>query len=92
MTTYDASVWPPMALPTVQATTGDGGTAEPPVAPPLAVPEPTATESVDFTPVAVANATVETEYVRPHVTQAETDAEFGIVNGSNVVTNPYPLA
>lgn len=92
MTTYDASVWPPMALPTVQATTGNGGTAEAPDAPPLAVPDPTATETVDFQAEPDANATVETEYIRPHVTQAETDAEFGIVNGSNVVTNPYPLA
>ncbi len=91
-TNYSATVWPGMVLPPVAATTKNGGTAEAPDAPPQVVPAPTATQAVDFDPVAAANAVKATSYVRPPVTEQQIRSEFGIVLGSDVVTNPYPPA
>lgn len=89
-TTYSATVWPPLEVPAPESTTGNGGTADAPTAPPQALPEPTETRAIDHDPTPP--PAVSTTYVRPAVTQATTDAVFKIVNGSNVVTNPYPLA
>ena len=90
MTTYSATVWPPLEVPAVESTTGNGGTAAAPTAPSQELPTPAETALVNFDPTPPPD--VSTTYVRPVVTQQTTDNVFKIINGSNVVTNPYPLA
>lgn len=89
MTTYNANVWPPMALPSVQASTGNGGVAAAPSAPPQELPEPTETRVIDYETTPPPE--VATTYVRPETTAAATRAVFDIVNGSNVVPSPAPV-
>jgi hypothetical protein len=89
---YNANVWPPMALPSVQAVSRNGGIAAAPATPSQVLPTPTETRVIDYQPKPPLPIIRISVRVRPTVTAAGTRAIFGIVNGSDVVPSPAPLA
>lgn len=89
--TARAPTAPGAVLPTATSLGRNGGFSRPPTAPAMQLPSFTGRLQT-FTPAALPTTQRQTTYVKPFTTQQTTNNIFKIVNGSNVVTNPYPLA
>jgi len=82
---------PGAVLPSATSLGLNGGFSRPPTAPGTVLPSFTGRLQT-FTPAALPSTQGQTTYVKSFTTQQTTNNIFKIINGSNVVTNPYPLA